>query len=208
MHTSSIASHVSHRPALPCPALPCPAPPRPALPCPPCPALSCPDLSLPCPVLPHPALPYTLLPRPAMSLPCPALSCLALPCHCPALPCRALPCPPRPALPCLNLPCPALHCCDWRWQASLQIELIMQTIIKHTCFAPRAGFRPALSESLTCSSAAANLTLAILTADWVSVCHAMGQQPHLLHEAEIAAGKTNPGTSAAAALRKLSKICR
>jgi len=47
-----------------------------------------------------------------------------------------------------------------------------------------------------------------LIADWVSVCHAMGQQPHLLHEAKVAAGKTNPGTSAAAAVRKLSKICR
>ena len=186
--------------ALPCPAPPCPALPSPALPCPaltcPCPVLSC--LTLPCPALSCLALPCH----------CPALPCPASPCHVTALPCPALPCPPRPALPCLNLPCPALHCCDWRWQASLQIELIMQTIIKHICFAPRAGFRPALSESSTCSSAAANLTLAILTADWVSVCHAMGQQPHLLHEAEIAAGKTNPGTSAAAALRKLSKICR
>jgi len=65
-----------------------------------------------------------------------------------------------------------------------------------------------LSDSLTCKAAAANLTLAILIADWVSVCHAMGQQPHLLHEAKVAAGKTNPGTSAAAAVRKLSKICR
>ena len=37
-------------------------------------------------------------------------------------------------------------------------------------------------------------------ADWVSVCHAVGEQPHILHEAEVPFGQANPGASPAAAL--------
>ena len=149
--------------------------------------------ALRCPALPHPALP------------CPASPCPVTAVPCPALPCPPLPHPALSVSPCPALICRALHCCHWPWQVSVHIEfqLVMQEIINHTCFASRAGFWPALPESFICSTASATLTLSsnlAIHAGWVSVCHAMGQQPHLLHEAKVFAGQTYPGPSAAAAV--------
>ncbi len=151
MPASSEACHVSPLPC-PCPALPCPALPCPALPCP---ASPCHFTALPCPVLPYPALTCLAVP----------FHCPALPCHCLALSCLTLPfpassCPVLSVLPCHNLP--ALRCCDWLWQTPLQTEfqLVMQEVINHTYSVPHAGLWPASSDSLTCSTAAASLTLA------------------------------------------------
>ena len=38
----------------------------------------------------------------------------------------------------------------------------------------------------------------VAPADWLPVRHALGEQPHLLHEAEIPPRQTHPGASPAA----------
>ncbi len=126
------------------------------------------------------------------------VACMQHPKHLMSASAMSLPCP---ALPCPALPCPALPCPHWPWQASLQIEfqLVMQKLMNHTILVLHVDLWSALSESLTCNDAA-TLTLSILIAGWVSVCHAMGQQPHLLHEAKVPHGQTYSGTSAAAAV--------